>query len=96
MLKRQGKTQESAKLRDVLKRGRENLCQDQPDDADEYWISLERGDVIVSATDGVFDNLFNHEIHTIIKAYKDEQYQLRTSQPEAQNSAELPCLLSTK
>ena len=50
----------------------------------------------MSATDGVFDNLFNHEIHTIIKAYKDEQYQLRTSQPEAQNSAELPGLLSTK
>ena len=62
------------KLRDVLKKGKGNLCQDQPDDADDYSIKLELGDLLISGTDGIFDNLFNHEIHSIIKTYKEEQF----------------------
>ena len=63
------------KLRKVLRQGKEtNMCQDEPHHSDEYTIHLQLGDVIVSATDGVFDNLFNHEILAIIKDYKLERY----------------------
>lgn len=58
------------KLREVLRKGKTNLCQDQPEHSDEYNLDLEVGDVIISATDGVFDNLFNHEILTIVKEFK--------------------------
>lgn len=59
-----------AKLKNVLKR-RNNVCQDSPDNADEYNIELKDGDIVVSATDGVFDNLFQHEVLTMIKDYKE-------------------------
>lgn len=49
------------KLRSVLKRT-ENLCQDTPEHADEYVYEMQEEDIIVSATDGVFDNLFQHEV----------------------------------
>ena len=45
------------KLKKVLKK-KNNVCQDSPDNADEYNIDLKDGDIIISATDGVFDNLF--------------------------------------
>lgn len=32
------------------------------------------GDVIITATDGVFDNLFNREVLDIIERYKRERY----------------------
>lgn len=70
-LRLQGKVQESIKLHRVLRRNRESgVQQDQPEDADEYNIDLSVGDLIVSATDGVFDNLFNHEILAIIQTEK--------------------------
>ena len=59
-----------AKLKNVLKR-RNNVCQDSPENADEYTIELKDGDIVVSATDGVFDNLFQHEVLTMIKDYKE-------------------------
>ena len=96
ILKRQGKIAQANKLGEVLKRGKENLCQDSPDDADEYSISVELGDVIVSATDGLFDNLFNHEIHSIIKAYKNEEYQHRLNKVQAATDTSLPCMLNTR
>ena len=43
------------------------MCQDKPEDADEYNVDLQDGDIIVSATDGVFDNLFLHEILSIVR-----------------------------
>ena len=65
-LKQKGKINEVMKLRKVLRNGRDNLCQDEPEHADEYTQELKRGDVVVSATDGVYDNLFNYEIQHII------------------------------
>lgn len=50
------------------------MCQDTPDLADEYNCEVQPGDIVVCATDGVFDNLFNHEVLEIIKKYKDERY----------------------
>ena len=46
------------------------MCQDMPEHADEYHLAIQEGDIIVSATDGIFDNLFNHEILSIITEYK--------------------------
>eukprot|EP00351_Strombidinopsis_sp_SopsisLIS2011_P003254 CAMPEP_0116882036 /NCGR_PEP_ID=MMETSP0463-20121206/14176_1 /TAXON_ID=181622 /ORGANISM="Strombidinopsis sp, Strain SopsisLIS2011" /LENGTH=57 /DNA_ID=CAMNT_0004534635 /DNA_START=1040 /DNA_END=1213 /DNA_ORIENTATION=- len=48
------------------------MKQDEPDYADEYTISMQVDDVIVTATDGVFDNLFNYEILAIVKSYYDD------------------------
>ena len=69
MLKGKGRLEEIKKLKAVLKR-KDNLCQDRPEYAEEYTFELQDGDIIVSATDGVFDNLFSHEILKIVKEYK--------------------------
>lgn len=58
-----------AKLKQVLRK-KNNVCQDSPDAADDYTIELKDGDIVVSATDGVFDNLFQHEILTMVTEYK--------------------------
>jgi hypothetical protein len=46
-----------AKLKNVLKK-KNNVCQDSPESADDYTVELRDGDIVVTATDGVFDNLF--------------------------------------
>ena len=61
-----------AKLKQVLRK-KNNVCQDSPDAADDYTIELKDGDIVVSATDGVFDNLFQHEILTMVTEYKKTQ-----------------------
>ncbi len=33
-------------------------------------VELRDGDIIISATDGVFDNLFQHEILSIVSSFK--------------------------
>lgn len=58
-----------SKLKKVLKK-KNNVCQDSPENADDYNVQLKDGDIIVSATDGVFDNLFQHEILTIVKEFR--------------------------
>jgi len=40
------------------------------DDAQVYEIDLQPGDVVVMATDGVFDNLFTSDLENIIGAFK--------------------------
>ncbi len=69
MLKAKGRIEELKKLKQVLKRS-DSMCQDKPEDADEYSYELIDGDIIVSATDGVFDNLFSHEILQIVRNFK--------------------------
>ena len=58
---------------------------------------MELGDVIISASDGLFDNLFYHEIHAIIKTYKDEQYKEAMVNIGDRGPADLPlpCMLHT-
>ena len=46
------------------------VAQDLPEDADEYVFDIQEGDIIISATDGVYDNLFNHEILAILQQSK--------------------------
>lgn len=69
ILKQKGYVKEVMSLKKVLK-NKNNLCQDTPDMADEYEFELQDGDIVVSATDGVFDNLFMHEILKIVKDFK--------------------------
>jgi len=61
-----------SKLKQVLKK-KNNVCQDSPENADDYNIELKEGDIIVSATDGVFDNLFQHEVLTMVSEYRKVQ-----------------------
>jgi protein phosphatase PTC7 len=44
----------------------------RPSDADKYSYSLERGDFILLATDGLFDNLYEWEILTHMKKYSKD------------------------
>lgn len=48
------------------------LCQDTVSCAQIYSLALEPGDIIISASDGVFDNLFNYEILEIVKKYRNK------------------------
>ncbi len=52
------------------------MCQDKPEHSDEYCYELLDGDIIISATDGVFDNLFSHEILQTVKEFKDYEGRL--------------------
>jgi hypothetical protein len=70
-LYQQGKLKECHKLLNVLKK-KHTICQDDPTSADEYSLNLQDEDVIVSGTDGVFDNLFTHEILSIVSSYRQE------------------------
>ncbi|XP_021751047.1 probable protein phosphatase 2C 62 isoform X2 [Chenopodium quinoa] len=42
------------------------LGDDSVEDAEEYHIDLEDGDVIITATDGLFDNLYDQEIASMV------------------------------
>ena len=68
------------------------MCADSPSVADQYELNLEVGDVIVTASDGVFDNLFNREILDIIEGYKRERYALKRQFKCGLRGP--PCLLS--
>lgn len=59
-------------MRKVLRK-KNNVCQDSPENADDYNVPLKDGDIVVSATDGVLDNLFQHEILTMVKDFKLKQ-----------------------
>ncbi len=41
-----------------------------PKDSDSLTLPLEEGDIILLATDGLFDNLFDHQILNIVKEYQ--------------------------
>ncbi|XRB03522.1 protein phosphatase [Pycnococcus provasolii] len=40
---------------------------DTPDQADQYMINMRAGDVLVVGTDGLFDNVYNEEIVSLVK-----------------------------
>ena len=46
--------------------------------ADYYSYEMVHGDVIVSASDGVLDNLFNYEILKLVKDFKAKYPNLHT------------------
>ena len=41
---------------------------DGPDDADVYELDLAPGDVLVAATDGLFDNMWDRELERLLGA----------------------------
>ena len=85
---RLGKKEEVQKLRKILRK-KNNVCQDTPEAADDYTVPLKDGDVCISASDGVLDNLFQHEILTIVKEYRAKQAgnQLRSHAQAAELSS---------
>lgn len=54
------------------------MCQDLPEHSDEYTEELMDGDIIFSATDGVFDNLFSYEIFKCVRDFKLQYPRLHT------------------
>ena len=63
-LKRQGKHKELDNLRRAIKQDR--FCRDTPEDADSYQLRARKGDLIILASDGLFDNLFEQQILNIV------------------------------
>ena len=59
-LKKQNKTKEVQSLQKALNEN--NFCCDSPEDSDIYQMRVREGDLLIMATDGVFDNLFEDEI----------------------------------
>ena len=45
------------------------FCNDQPQDGNEYLLRVKEGDLLLLATDGIFDNLFESEILSVIKSF---------------------------
>ena len=43
------------------------FCEDAPEDSDIYHVRVREGDLLLLATDGVFDNLFLDEIIAIVR-----------------------------
>ena len=86
-LKQQGKIEELKRLKAVLKR-KDYMCQDTPEHADEYQEELFDGDVIVTGTDGVFDNLFAYEVFQCVRYFKEKHLRLTTKE-QAEELAEI-------
>jgi len=56
MLKQQNKKRELDHLKKAMKE--KKFCEDNPEDSDIYQLRVREGDLLIMATDGVFDNLF--------------------------------------
>jgi protein phosphatase PTC7 len=63
-LKKQNKSKELTNLKNAISMNR--FCEDKPEDSDIYQIRVREGDLLLLATDGVFDNLFQDEILRIV------------------------------
>lgn len=80
MLKKKGRLEELKKLRHVLRSMDNNMVQDQPEYADDFTEELQDGDIIITATDGVFDNLFGYEINNCVHNFKLKHKKLCTKE----------------
>lgn len=73
-LEQQGRVKKAKAMKRVYQKIACNVvCQDSPACAHNYSYDLHHGDIIISATDGVFDNLFQFEILQIIKNFRLDQ-----------------------
>lgn len=48
------------------------LSKDQPKDAQSFTVQVEKGDIIIMATDGLYDNLFDKDILDIVRKHVQE------------------------
>ena len=80
ILKKKGRLEELKKLKHVLRSMDNNMVQDQPEYADDYSEELQDGDIIISATDGVYDNLFGYEILNCVHNFKLKHTHLCTKE----------------
>ena len=64
---------------------KQSMKKDDPSKALKYTIQIKPNDVIISGTDGLFDNLFVHEILSIVQRFKmSEDMQGRLLRTEQQ------------
>ena len=58
------------------------FCEDSPEDSDNYQLRVREGDLLILGTDGLFDNLFEDDILTIVKDFvaKDHVKSKQTAQ----------------
>ena len=94
--RQQGKVREIMTLRRMMRNNKESICSDSPSAAETYEIEVQAGDVIVTATDGVYDNLFFFEILDIIQKFKEERYKAKLAEQDCTRLRAPPCLLSTQ
>lgn len=55
------------------------FCEDAPEDSDIYQLRVREGDLLLMATDGVFDNLFLDEILQIVKDFTKVSHKSKQS-----------------
>lgn len=55
------------------------FCNDAPEDSDIYQMRVREGDLLLLATDGVFDNLFQEEILDIVRTFTMTNLKSRNS-----------------
>ena len=63
-LKNQNRLKELENLKKAMKE--KKFCEDSPEDSDIYQLRVKEGDLLILATDGAFDNLFQDEILSIV------------------------------
>lgn len=66
-LRAENKKKELDNLKRAMKENK--FCNDTPEDSDIYQMRVREGDLLILATDGVFDNLFQEEILGIVKDF---------------------------
>ena len=87
------KAKEVRTLKEMLaETNKHKICNDPPSSSLKYDMLLSLGDVIITATDGLFDNLFYTEILEIVNRFK----QARCSEKREWTSGLIgpPCFLS--
>jgi len=67
-LRENGLTREADLLEEAMRSHK--ICQDYPDSSDVYRVTVKYGDVLIVASDGLLDNLYNNEIIRIIRDHK--------------------------
>jgi serine/threonine protein phosphatase PrpC len=77
-----GKTAEVKKLKESLNK-RNTMIWNSPSDAEVYSVAIYPGDIFIFCTDGVFDNLFNHEFIRLVKELKHESVDELLTQGQA-------------
>jgi len=88
-LRKEMKTSELLLLKSTLKSRK--LCTDHPEDSEMYHVNVQPSDLLVMGSDGLFDNLFMHEILNVCKNFKKNvlMYNKKSAEILAKEIAEL-------
>ena len=64
-MERENKSKEAKQLRAMIEK--KKMCNDNPEEADQYTKEVAENDIYILGTDGFFDNLFSYEIKDIVR-----------------------------